>query len=258
MGDWNPELYRTFEDERTRPAMDLLAHVPLADPESVFDLGCGPGNSTGLLKERFARAEVAGIDSSPAMIAAARKRLPDCRFTTGDIATWQPAKPLSLIYANASLHWVPDHETLIPRLVSLLAPGGVLAVQMPDNEAEPTHRLMREIAEDGPWTHAIRNSGVARAATLTLTEYYDILAPLSARVDLWRTVYHHQMASAEAIVTWFEASGLRPFLAPLSEKQRGEFLRSYERGIARAYPERRGGLLLLPFPRKFFIATAPG
>ena len=144
MAEWNPALYRRYEDERTRPAIELLARVPLATAARVVDLGCGPGNSTELLVRRFPQAQVTGTDNSEAMLVSARERLPQGRFELSDIATWAPASAgdaPDLIYANAALQWVPDHEALIPRLFAALAPGGVLAVQMPDNRAEPTHRL---------------------------------------------------------------------------------------------------------------------
>ncbi|HWT18273.1 MAG TPA: methyltransferase domain-containing protein, partial [Variovorax sp.] len=138
MLDWNPALYRRYEDERTRPAQELLARVPLPEAARVVDLGCGPGNSTELLANRFPKAQVVGTDNSEAMLASARERLPQARFELSDIATWAPREAPDLIYANASLQWVPDHETLIPRLFDALASGGVLAIQMPDNREEPT------------------------------------------------------------------------------------------------------------------------
>ncbi|MDR0479843.1 MAG: methyltransferase domain-containing protein, partial [Burkholderiaceae bacterium] len=146
MSDWNPALYRRYEDERTRPARELLARVPLESVRLAYDLGCGPGNSTELLAARYPNAEIVGIDNSEAMLADARKRLPRVRFELADIAQWQPGAQPNLIYANAALQWVPGHETLLPRLLDALAPGGVLAIQMPDNLGEPTHRLMSELA----------------------------------------------------------------------------------------------------------------
>jgi trans-aconitate 2-methyltransferase len=146
MADWNPALYTRFEDERTRPAAELLARVPLDAPSLAYDLGCGPGNSTALIAARFPGAEVVGLDTSPAMLESARARLPDLAFAQADAATWTPDRAPDLIYANAVLQWLLDHATLLPRLFGLLAPGGVLAVQMPDNLAEPTHRLMRAVA----------------------------------------------------------------------------------------------------------------
>ena len=161
MADWSPELYARFEDERTRPAADLLARVALAAPRLAYDLGCGPGNSTELIVRRFPDAEVVGLDTSEAMLESARRRLPGVTFAAADAATWTPERAPDLVYANAVLQWVPDHPALLPRLFGLLAPGGVLAVQMPDNLAEPSHRMMREVAADGPWAAAIGDAAVA-------------------------------------------------------------------------------------------------
>lgn len=257
MADWNPALYRRFEDERTRPAAELLARVPLADLSSaahVVDLGCGPGNSTELLVQRFPQAQVTGIDTSEAMLASARERLPGMAFEQGDIATWVPAVAPDLIYANAALQWVAGHETLVPRLFSLLAPGGVLAIQMPDNRQEHSHRLMREIAGQSPWREPIGDADSVRTELATIGGYYDMLAREAAVVDVWHTVYQHVMPTAGAIVDWLRSTGLRPFLDPLNEELRASFLAEYERRIAEAYPERSDGNRLLSFPRMFIVA----
>lgn len=255
MSDWNPQLYRQFEDERTRPARDLLAQVDAVPPGAVYDLGCGPGNSTELLLNRFAGAEVIGTDNSESMLASARERLPACRFELSDIATWQPAAPAALIYANASLQWVPDHAALLPRLFAQLAPGGTLAVQMPDNRDEPTHRLMRELAALAPWAAPIGDADRKRAPMLGIGGYYDLLSPLAARVQVWRTAYQHPMGDAADIVEWVRATGLRPFIDPLSPELRASFLDAYTRRIDEAYPPHADGRRLLAFPRLFIVAT---
>lgn len=254
MLDWNPALYSRYEDERTRPARDLLARVPLAQAARVFDLGCGPGNSTELLVQRFPDAAVVGTDNSEPMLASARQRLPQARFELSDITTWAPEAAPDLIYANAALQWVPDHEALIPRLFAALAPGGVLAIQMPDNREEPTHRLMREVAGEAPWAQAIGNPDRLRTELLGIDGYYDLLAGDAAVVDVWRTAYQHPMASAAAIVEWVSGTGLKPFVDPLPSELKSSYLAEYERRIARAYPARSDGKLLLAFPRLFIVA----
>lgn len=262
MSDWNPALYTRYEDERTRPARDLLARVPLQSAGLAYDLGCGPGNSTELLVERFPDADVVGTDNSQAMIDAARKRVPQARFALSDIASWQPhaheadgkARAPQLIYANAALQWVPAHETLLPRLLEALAPGGVLAVQMPDNRDEPTHRLMREVAALPEFADAIGDYSRLRTELLGINGYYDLLAPRAAMLDVWRTAYQHPLESARAIVDWVRATGLRPFIDPLSEPLRERFLAEYERRIEAAYPARADGKRLLAFPRLFIVA----
>ena len=255
---WDPALYRQFEDERTRPARELLARVPLTAPAQVYDLGCGPGNSTELLVQRFAKAAVVGTDNSKAMLASARERLPTCRFELSDIAHWQATAPPDLIYSNAALQWVADHETLIPRLFAQLAPGGVLAIQMPDNRDEPTHQLMRELAALAPWSGSIDAAVAQGTKSLGLTDYYDLLAPAAAEVDIWRTAYQHPMASPAKIVEWLRATGLKPFVDPLAGALRESFLAEYEARVARAYPERRDGRRLLGFPRLFIVARRAG
>ena len=252
MSDWNPALYSRFEDERTRPAAELLARVPLDAPRHVVDLGCGPGNSTELLVERFPTARIVGTDSSQAMLATARQRLPQIGFEQGDIAEWAPAEPVDLAYANASLQWVPDHEPLLPRLLSALAPGGVLAVQMPDNLDEPSHRLMRDTAAALLGTPA-DDADKHRARILPAQQYYDLLAP-QAEVDLWRTTYHHRMDDAAAIVQWLRATGLKPYVDPLTPELQAQFLVEYQRRIELAYPVRADGKRLLAFPRLFIVA----
>lgn len=254
MLDWNPALYRRYEDERTRPARDLLARVPLAEAALVVDLGCGPGNSTELLVERFPGAQVTGTDNSEAMLASARERLPQARFELGDIAAWAPRDAPTLIFANASLQWVPDHETLIPRLFDALVPGGVLAVQMPDNRQEPTHRLMRAVAAQAPWAAPIGDAERLRTPLLGLGRYYDLLAPEAADVDIWHTIYQHRMADAAAIVEWVRGTGLKPFVDRLPADLKASYLDEYQRRVDAAYPAHADGRRLLAFPRMFIVA----
>jgi trans-aconitate 2-methyltransferase len=253
MRDWNPALYSRFEDERTRPAAELLARVPLQAARTVFDLGCGPGNSTDLLVQRFPQAIVVGTDNSPAMLEAARSRLPQASFELSDIRSWQ-VEAADLIYANASLQWLPGHDTLLPRLFGMLAPGGVLAVQMPDNLDEPSHQLMRETAADPRWAALIGDANTVRARILPAEQYHDLLAPAGATVDVWRTTYHHRMGSPADIVQWLRGTGLKPFVDPLPALLQAEFLHDYEQRIAHAYPRRADGSRLLAFPRLFIVA----
>ncbi|CAB3779925.1 Trans-aconitate 2-methyltransferase [Paraburkholderia ultramafica] len=252
--EWQAKQYVLFENERTRPVRDLLAAVPATDVRIAVDLGCGPGNSTETLAEHVPGAAISGLDSSPDMIAAARQRLPQFQFDVSDISTWDAAGPYDLILANAVLQWVPDHERLFPSLVKKLAPGGSLAVQMPDNLDEPAHRLLREIAAHGPWAHKLK--GVERTMRYDAGWYYGLLKPLCARVDVWRTVYHHPLAGgADAVVEWFKGSALRPFLAGLDGAEQQAFLQRYRDEIANAYPPLADGTVLLPFPRLFIVAT---
>jgi trans-aconitate 2-methyltransferase len=252
--DWNPALYDRFADERERPSRELLARVPLSDPAEVFDLGCGSGLSTAPLVERFPAARVIGIDTSPAMLDKARKAVPGATFALGDVSTWRPDVAADLIFANAVLQWLPDHAHLVPRLVSLLAPGGVLAIQMPDNLEEPSHRGMRQAAGMGAWEAKLMTAEAAREPLLSVEATYDLLAGCR-HIDLWTTTYAHVLDGHEAIIDWFKSTALRPYLDPLDEAERAGFLAAYRERLVATYPLQRDGKLLLHFPRRFLIAV---
>jgi trans-aconitate 2-methyltransferase len=252
---WNARQYLKFEDERTRPPRDLLAQVPLQSARRVFDLGCGPANSTELLIERFPDAEVIGLDSSPAMLAQARERLPKAKFEQADLTRWTPPVATDLLFGNAVFQWVPDHEAVLARLLQSLSEGAVLAVQMPDNTDEPCLALMREVASKGPWAATLEKANAARAELPRPGDYYDLLRPLCTQIDNWHTVYNHVMAGPEGIVEWFKGSALRPFLSALDAGQQKGYLAEYGAGVARAYPARVDGKVLLRFPRVFIVAT---
>ena len=189
------------------------------------------------------------------MLAAARGRLPEARFEQADIAAWPEPGPFDVILANASLQWLPDHAALFPALIAKLAPGGSLAVQMPDNLDEPAHRLMRETATDPAWSERLAGAAAARAARHDAAWYFRLLQPLATTVDVWRTTYFHPLAGADALVDWFRSTGLRPFLAPLAPAEADAFLARYRAAVAAAYPPLPDGTVLLPFPRLFLIAT---
>lgn len=251
--DWNSALYLKFEAERTRAARDLLARIPYCETRLVYDLGCGPGNSTELLIRSFPGAQVVGVDKSDNMLDVARARVPAARFVKADVAHWRPPAPADVIFANATLHFLPDHRRLIKALLESLAPGGRLAVQMPDNTHELSHAAMRMVAADGPW--AKRLVPVAKSLTVIgqASEYYDLFAPLCRSVDIWQTIYIHPLDGPDGVVEWFEGSGLRPFLDLLGPEEASDFLARYRDRLAQAYPRQPNGKVLLRYPRLFFI-----
>lgn len=253
MTDWSPTTYLKFEDERTRPARDLLNAVPLADPGFVVDVGCGPGNSTELLVERFPGARVLGYDTSPAMLEKARGRLPGVEFVKADAGSFVSDRAPDLIFGNAVYQWLPDHVALFVRALGQLKEDGVLAVQMPDNVAEPSHRLMAEVAKSGRW--ADRLAGAARDPLPPVRDYYEALRPHCRRLDIWHSVYNHPLADAAAVVEWVKSTGLKPFLDPLDADETEAFLALYTARIAEAYPPLAGGGVLLRFPRLFIVAS---
>ncbi|HXR02826.1 MAG TPA: trans-aconitate 2-methyltransferase [Pseudomonas sp.] len=251
---WSAKQYSMFEQQRTRPVRDLVAAIPSQSVELAIDLGCGPGNSTQVLAERFPNARITGLDSSQDMLNEARQRLPDLEFELADIDSWNPQPTYDVILANASLQWVPDHAELYPRLVSRLNPGGTLAVQTPDNLEEPAHRLAREIAASGPWASKI--ASVKHPDRHPGAWYFERLRPHCSEVDVWRTTYHHPLAGGHAaVVEWFKGSALRPYLQKLEESEQAAFLQAYLKAISQAYPALADGTVLLPFPRLFIVAT---
>ncbi len=253
MHEWDVGQYLRFAGERTRPAVDLVARIELEAPRRIVDLGCGPGNSTAILRARWPDAEITGIDTSAGLLERARSDHAGITFEEGDIANWRPALPYDLVFSNAAVQWVGDHERLIPHLLAGVAPGGCLAVQMPRNHDFQTHALMRQVAAEGPW--ASRLAGARAPSPVKTPEfYYDLLAT-RARVVIWETDYIQIMPNVAAIIDWLRGTGLGPFLARLDVDEQKPFLDRYAALLAEAYPPRSDGRIMLPYPRLFFIAT---
>jgi len=254
MPNWDADLYLRFAEERTRPALDLLARVAIGEPRRVIDLGCGPGNSTALLRSRWPNAEVFGLDNSGEMIAAAATTYPDGKWITADMSAWTDPQPFDLIYSNAALQWVPNHAALLPRLFQLVAPQGALAIQMPRHLQSPVHQLMLEISMQQQWRHRLDRARIAIGVEEPAF-YYDVLQAQVCRVDLWETEYLHVMDNPAAIVTWIRGTGLRPFSQALADdQQRRHFEELLLAGVERAYPRRPDGRVLFPFRRLFLVA----
>lgn len=252
---WSPEQYLKFERQRTRPAQDLLAQVPSLPLDRIWDLGCGPGNSTELLVARYGLAGVRGVDSDEAMLKAARRRLPDTPLILADLEEWTPEEPAGLLFANAVFQWVPDHLAVLQRLMAHLAPGGVLAVQMPDNLNEPSHLLMEETAQAGPWRTQFAHYRARRNPLPPPAAYFNQLGPESSDMDVWHIDYNHALPDATAIVEWVRATGLRRYLDHVDPRWHGGFLADYTARIDKAYPPLADGRRLLRFPRLFLVAV---
>ena len=258
MALWDPAQYLKFEDHRARPAFDLIARIGLSVPGDILDLGCGAGNITRVLAQRFPDRSIIGVDSSPPMIERARAVLPSARFIDADMATFIPSAPAALIFSNAALHWLPDHASLFPKLLARVAPGGVLAVQMPRNHAAPSHTLVLEVARaaSSPTIRA-KIEAIWRPSPVEPAEfYYDLLAPGASTIDLWETEYIHVLEGENPVTEWTKGTALRPVLDALEPAETAEFLAEYGRRIALAYPKSADGNTLFRFRRLFLVATA--
>lgn len=255
MASWDPGQYLKFADHRLRPALDLMARIPPVAARTVYDLGCGPGTITRLLAERWPDARVTGVDASAEMLARARALAPGIDFVAADLARWAPPAPAELLFSNAALQWLDGHETLFPRLLSCVAPGGVLAVQMPRNFAAPSHRLLDETVQAGPWRD--RLAGLRRAVPVAPpAAYHRLLAPHAASLDIWEAEYLHRLEGADPVVEWTKGTALRPFLDALDAETCAAFLADYSRRVGAVYPPEPDGATLFPFRRLFIVAVA--
>lgn len=250
---WDPKLYLTYGDERTRAAVELLARIADEAPARVVDLGCGPGNSTALLAARWPSADIEGVDNSREMLEEARRSDVNARWLEADIAQWQPSISPDVIYSNATFQWIGEHAALLPRLVSFLGDGGTFAFQVPRNFPEPSHTLIHETAANGPWAAKLARVG-ERAGVLEPEVYFDILEPLCRHVDIWETRYLQTLSGEDAVYRWMMGTGLRPYANALAGDEREAFLAVYRRRVGAAYPGRPSGVTLYPFQRLFCVA----
>lgn len=256
MASWNSAQYLKFKAERTQPSIDLANRIPLSSPADVLDVGCGPGNSTDILRRKFPGARILGIDSSDAMIEAARAACPTLEFRLCDASRELPAlgRQFDVVFSNACLQWIPDHPALLDAMWALLRPGGVLAVQVPLNENEPVHRLLKKLATSAPWKDRHMQPRIFH--TLPPKRYCELLARLTADYTVWQTTYYHRLASHAEILEWYRGSGLRPYLEALEKKEdKAAFEAEVYKGVVEAYPPLENGEILFPFPRFFFLAV---
>jgi trans-aconitate 2-methyltransferase len=249
---WNPKQYLKFSQPRLRPAIDLLARIPSAEPGRVYDLGCGAGNVTAALVERWPHATIIGVDASAAMLEQAAKALPQVQWLRHSLADWRPDAPADVIYSNAALHWLPNHQQLLPALVAALAPGGVLAIQMPRNFAAPSHTLIDATATAGPWRSKL--APLLGAAPVAEPQfYYALLAPLASTLDIWESEYLQVLSGVDPVKEWTKGTWLMPFLDRLEPAERVAFEADYAQRLRAAYPPLADGSTLFPFRRLFIV-----
>ncbi len=256
MPAWDPNLYLRYANERARPAADLIAQIRIESPASIIDLGCGPGNSTEQLQQRWPEAVITGVDNSPEMLAQAKNNHPGWQWLLCDIETWKPDTPVDLIFSNAAFHWVPGHATLFRSMINSVAPGGALAVQMPNNFQSPAHFVIQEVALGGDPRWAKAMVGVSGTFTVQPPAfYYDVLRKHASRVDIWETEYQHVMDGPKAIFDWIRSTGMRPYLDRLPDaEQKKLFEEMCLEGFQEAYRPNDQGKVLFPFRRMFIVA----
>lgn len=253
---WDPTEYLRFADERGRPFVDLLARVRATDPSYVVDLGCGPGNLTRGLVDRWPTAVVEGVDSSPEMIERAQKEAVDhLSFVIGDVRDWAPDRPVDVLTCNATLQWVPGHLDLLPRLVDMLAVGGWLAFQVPGNFTEPAHAELARLKTSERWRSRL-GTGLAEPSVAQPSDYLRRLAGLGCGVDVWETTYLQVLTGEDAVLRWMRGTALRPVLSALGEAECEEFVAEYGERLRAAYPPEPFGTVL-PYRRIFVVASAP-
>lgn len=252
--EWDSEVYKRFEKERTQPALDLAAKIPLTEPKQILDIGCGPGNSTRVLADRFPTARVIGADSSPEMIRKAKEDHPDLDFILFDASRDFDTlnEEFEVVFSNACIQWIPHHVELLKNMMSVLRKNGVLAVQTPMNYREPIHRIIQELVKTEKWSGKFNSPSIFH--NLTQGEYFDILSKLSRDFTLWETVYCHRMPSHQSIIDWYKGTGLRPYLSVLSPDDANEFEADVLREVRKAYPVQKNGEIIFRFPRFFFTA----
>jgi len=253
---WNPAQYMkgNMGDLRTRPVHDLIARIPVEGAQRVVDLGCGPGNSTAPLKARWPEAAVSGIDSNPAMLEKARASHRDLTFDQGDISVWRPDGPVDVIFANASIHWVPEHKTLLPRLLGHLNSGGCLAIQQPNNFAAPSHALIAEVADLPDFRDALAGKLVGDFVR-DVRFYHDLLRPLTSHLDIWETEYAQPLIGDDPVLEWVRGTTLLPVRQALSDEAFAAYESIYRQKLRTAYPKAPDGTTLFPFRRMFMVAV---
>lgn len=255
MSDWNADQYLKFKKQRTQPSIDLAAMIPVDSPKNVIDIGCGPGNSTRVLKNKFPDAHVTGADFSPNMIEKAKAENPDVDFMLFDASNDFPklTEKYDVVFSNACIQWVPEHQKLLKNMMSVLNDGGVLAVQIPVNTKEPVHRIIREVSSREKWADRLGNSRIFY--TLSESEYYDVLSEISSSFDMRLITYFHSMPSHMSIIEWYRSTGLKPYLDRLNDAEKNEFEQDILAELENEYPKQKNGDIIFRFPRLFFTAV---
>ncbi len=254
MSDWNAAQYSKFVKERTLPAIDLANSITCPNPHSILDIGCGIGNSTTVLKNKYPEARIIGADSSEDMLLSAREKYPSIEFIHLDVPKDLDAltERFDIVFSNACIQWIPDHRNLLKKIMDLLNPGGTLAIQIPNQAKHPMHRLMSQIVCNDKWKNKIPVH--RKYNNLSEEEYFDILSECSSDFRLWEVVYFHAMPSHKSILEWYKGTGLRPYSDQLCPSDRAEFEHDILTEIEKLYPTQSNNEIIFRFPRLFFTA----
>ena len=254
---WDPQQYSRFGDERSRPFFELVGRIGAYDAQTVVDLGCGSGNLTATLADRFIGAQIIGIDNDPAMLRAAAAHTGDrvC-FEPGDIATWEPDQPVDVLISNAALQWDLDHLARLPALLQHVSPGGWLAFQVPGNLGDAHHQAIRALRRREPWAGIAAMAAIPERTHVSrpAVEYLDVLAREGCRVDAWETTYVHVLSGPDPVLEWVKGTALRPVLNALPDAAaQDEFCAELAVLLDAAYPTKPYGTPF-PFRRVFVVA----
>lgn len=252
MTTWEPQTYLRYADIRFRAGLDLIARIPKLDYSTIYDLGCGTGYLTHILAETFPGSQVVGIDSSPEMLAEARRKFPLLNWEQMDIRSWLPGAPPDLIYTNAALQWVPDHQTLLPSLLRKVRDGGVLAMQVPRHFESPSHLGLKDLVMQSEWRAKLEP--LLLAPVPAPETYWSWLAPHARNLDVWETIYLQVLEGKDPVVNFMRGTALRPFLSALPEAESAKFIEAFSKRMAVAYPPEANGQTLFPFRRLFLVA----
>ena len=255
MSQWDPDLYLRFQQERTQPALDLVNRIDLCEPGRILDVGCGPGNSTAVLRSKWPHAYIVGVDSSPEMIRKARADYPSGTWVRNDIEVWKPDEEFELVFSNAVLQWIPDQDAVIGKLLDLIRPGGMFAVQVPLTHDSPMHLALVELTKDPRWRPRLA-AACAKLNYRDYSYYYNILTETTRDLRIWETLYYHRLDSHDDLIEWYSGTGLRPYLEALSDADSiARFTSELLERVQADYKEERDGKVLFPFNRLFFVAT---
>lgn len=256
---WDPDRYLDFEQHRRRPVDDLLARITTDPVRRIVDLGCGPGQLTDRLAERWPGAAITAVDRDPAMLERARTRPSAARvdYVEADIGEWQPATSVDLVFSNAALHWLPHHMDLLETYLHWLSPGGTLAVQIPGNTDAASHRVVAELRRSERWAAAVGEGADDHVAVAEPADYARRLGALRAEVDVWESTYLHLLAGSDPVVTWLTGSTLRPVLAALTPADQAAFVTELTDRLRPHYPTDATGQTVFAFRRIFLVARRP-